>query len=292
MRAKDEPLLDVREISRTYVGRRGEPARALQRVSLELGRGELFGLAGESGSGKTTLARCILRVAPVDSGSIRFMGEDWLSLSPSQLRKRRRFIQAVFQDPAASLNPLMMAGAIVAEPLRIHRICGRKERRTRVGALLESVGLKAADYFKRPLEFSGGQRQRVAIARAVACEPELLIADEPTSAVDASSQAQILDLLAELNRERSLSILLISHSLPVIRRWCRRMAVLYRGQVVETGPVEAVFSDPRHPYTQALLEAAPLQIGARKLQEPPPLTCFSDAGPMREFTPGHWARVG
>lgn len=283
----DEPLLVVKDVSLAYVGRRGECAHALRGVSFDLEKGECFGLVGESGAGKTTLARCILRLERVDSGSIRFRGEDWLALKPSQLRARRRFVQAVFQDPAASLNPLLMAGVIVAEPLRIHGIGRRRER---VEELLQAVGLEPSDYFKRPQEFSGGQRQRVAIARAIACEPELLIADEPTSAVDLSSQAKILDLLASFNRDRNLSILLISHSLPVIRRSCRRMAVVWRGQVVELGPVAAVFANPGHPYTKALLDASPLEIGARRLDAPPRVPPPSESGPLREIAAGHWAR--
>ncbi|HUG44444.1 MAG TPA: ABC transporter ATP-binding protein [Acidobacteriota bacterium] len=286
----DEPLLVVRDVSLAFVERRGESVRAVRDISLDVERGECFGIVGESGSGKTTLARCILRLERVDSGTIRFRGEDWLGLKPPQLRARRRYMQAVFQDPAASLNPLLMAGAIVAEPLRIHGIGCRRERRGRVEELLQAVGLQAADYFKRPQEFSGGQRQRVAIARAIACEPELLIADEPTSAVDLSGQAQILDLLASFNRERNLAILLISHSLPVIRRMCRRMAVVWRGQVVEMGPASAIFSSPRHPYTQALLEVSPLEIGGRRLDSPPRIHPPAEPGTLREIAPGHWAR--
>jgi len=258
-------------------GRR-RPLRAVDGVSLRVREREVVGLVGESGSGKSTLARAILRLVPVAGGSIRFRDRDVTRLRGRELLEFRRRVQVVFQDPIASLNPRMSVEEIVAEGLRVHRPRdGRAARRERVAQLLRDVGLSPDDMRRYPHAFSGGQRQRIGIARALAVEPELLICDEPVSALDVSIQAQVLNLLAELQAKRGMSCLFIAHNLAVVRTFCDWITVLYAGRVAEHGPAAAVFSHPGHPYTADLLAAAPEPDPARRTRlrvltgEPPGL---------------------
>jgi oligopeptide/dipeptide ABC transporter ATP-binding protein len=254
------PLLEARDLVKTFV-QRGLGARqevqAVAGVSFTVGRGETLALVGESGCGKSTLGRAVLRLHEPTSGALRFDGVDLLAARGAALRGLRRRMQIVFQDPMASLNPRMLVADIVAEPLVVHRLGDRAAQRARVAELLKKVGLAPEAMARYPHEFSGGQRQRIGIARALASGPELLVADEPVSALDVSVQAQIVNLLADLQAAERLSYLFISHDLRVVRYLAHRVAVMYLGRIVELGPVAAIFARPAHPYTRALLAAVP-----------------------------------
>ncbi len=258
------PLLEVQDLVKVYPlgesvfggGGRGE-IRAVDGVSLQIDRGEALGIVGESGSGKSTLGRLVLRLIEPTSGEIRFAGEDLRQARGARLRQLRRDMQIIFQDPFGSLNPRMRVLDIVAEPLIIHTTLDARRRAERVNELLRAVGLEESAAGRYPHEFSGGQRQRVGIARALALRPRFIVADEPVSALDVSVGAQIVNLLAQLQRELGLTYLFISHSMPLVRYLATRIAVMHRGKVVEIGPAEQVTSVPVHPYTRALLAATP-----------------------------------
>jgi len=264
----DQPLLGVRDLRKSFAvstgaleraeNDGGRRAMAVDGVTFSVAQSETLGIVGESGCGKTTLARMLLRLIEPDSGEMRFRGEDWLGARGSALRAMRRHIQMVFQDPIASLNGRMRVGTTVGEPLAIHEPqLSRSERRERVREILNAVGLGNDALDRFPHEFSGGQRQRIGIARALILRPELLVADEPVSALDVSVGAQILELLDRLRRDFSLTLILISHSLPVVAQLATRVAVMQGGKFVETGTADQVLQSPRHPYTQALLAAVP-----------------------------------
>jgi len=256
------PLLEVRDLVKRYATgglARGPRAvvHAVNGVSFDLAAGETLGLVGESGSGKSTVGRTILRLTPATAGAVRFDGVDVFAAGAAELRGLRRRMQLVFQDPYSSLNPRMTAGAAVAEGLEIHRLLPRQEIPARVAGLFEEVGLEPAHTARYPHELSGGQRQRVGIARALAVGPAFLVCDEPVSALDVSVQAQVLNLLGELQRRRRLAFLFIAHDLAVVRQLAHRVAVMYFGRIVELGTTEQVVHRPLHPYTAALLSAVP-----------------------------------
>jgi oligopeptide/dipeptide ABC transporter ATP-binding protein len=256
------PLLQVRDLVKHYhatglFGRTTPPVRAVDGVSFEVGQGETLALVGESGCGKSSVGRTILRLQEPTSGHAFFEGVDVFSLDRANLRALRRRMQIIFQDPYSSLNPRMTVGAAIAEGIEIHRLAPRSEIPARVGSLLEEVGLDPGYATRYPHEFSGGQRQRIGIARALAVQPAFIVCDEPVSALDVSVQAQVLNLLSDLQRHRGLSYLFIAHDLAVVRQIAHRIAVMYLGRIVEQGPTDQLLSNPRHPYTVALLSAVP-----------------------------------
>ncbi len=318
--AASAPLLEVRRLVRHFAIRRGMFARvsgwvrAVDDVSFTMMPGETLALVGESGSGKTTTGRCILRLLEPTSGEVRFDGIDFLALKPRELRRMRRHIQVIFQDPYGSLNPRMTVGAIVREPLDIHRVgAGRAERNAMVDRLLERVGLESTARGRYPHEFSGGQRQRIGVARAIALRPKLIVADEPVSALDVSVQAQVVNLMIDLKQEYGCAYLFISHDLALVEAIADRVAVMYLGRIVELAPTGDLFRNPLHPYTRALLQAIPVPDPERVRDtgrihgdppspaDPPPgcrfhprcpvaiEVCRRDDPPLREVAPGHWA---
>ncbi len=257
------PLLEVRDLVKYYkatgfLARNTPPVRAVDGVSFTVGKGETLGLVGESGCGKSTVGRTILRLQGATAGTVRFDGTDLLALDRSALRQARRRIQIIFQDPYSSLNPRMTVGDAIAEGIEIHDLAPRAGIPGRVARLLEEVGLDGSYASRYPHEFSGGQRQRIGIARALGVEPDFIVCDEPVSALDVSVQAQVLNLLADLQARRGISYLFIAHDLAVVRQIAQRVAVMYLGRIVETGPTEEVLARPAHPYTRALLSAVPV----------------------------------
>lgn len=252
-------LLTVDDLVVEYPGKgfRAQPFRALKGVSLDILPGETMGLVGESGSGKTTLGRAVLGLAPVSGGTVTYDGRDISHLARAQRRALSSEIQVVFQDPYSSLNPSMTIEQILAEPLTASGVAG-SEARSRVRDLLDQVGLPSDARSRLPREFSGGQRQRIAIARALALQPKLIVCDEPVSALDLSTQARVLDLFIDIQNRTGVAYLFVTHDLAVVRHISHRVAVMYKGEIVETGPAERVTSRPEHPYTQRLFMAAPV----------------------------------
>ena len=271
----EAPLLEVASLVKTYrLPGRGPFARksahpALDGVSFSMSQGRSFGIVGESGSGKSTLARIALALDRPDSGAVRLQGRSLFDMPRGELRATRSHMQMVFQDPYGSLDPRQRVGTIVAEPLAALGGAGRAERRARVEASLEAVGLKASDAGKHPHEFSGGQRQRIAIARALITRPRLVVADEPVSALDVSVQAQVLNLMSELERQADVTFLLISHDLAVVAHICATTAVMFQGRIVEIGSTDVLFANPAHPYTRELVDATPRLDRPTRVERPP-----------------------
>ena len=265
---------------------------AVDDVSFSIEEGETFGLVGESGSGKTTTGRCMLRLIEPSSGSVRFRGENVLDFSSRHLREARREMQIVFQDPYSSLNPRMRARQIVEEPLIIHRLGSRAERQVRVGELFRLVGLNPVHLDRYPHQFSGGQRQRIGMARALALNPSFVILDEPVSALDVSVQAQVVNLLMDLQEQLTLTYLFIAHDLRLVEHICSRVAVMFLGKIVEMGPTSSLFAAPQHPYTRALLSAIPVPDPdtprQRIVMDP---ASVNRAAALKEVSAGHWAAI-
>jgi len=315
-----EPLLSVRNLAKVFPIRGGllrsqtGSIHAVNAIDFHIEAGETLGLVGESGCGKSTTGRCVLRLVEPTSGDIRFDGRNVLSLTHEELRALRRDIQIIFQDPYASLNPRMGVGAIIGEALIIHRLVkNRRQFEERVANLLEIVGLEADHMTRYPHEFSGGQRQRIGIARALAVEPKLIICDEPVSALDVSIQAQVVNLLEDLQQKFGLAYLFIAHDLSVVEQISRRVAVMYLGRIVETAPARELYASPKHPYTEALLSAVPIpdpKVNRRRVRlrgevpspvQPPsgchfhtrcpiaqfPL-CSKEVPKLKQSADGHW----
>jgi peptide/nickel transport system ATP-binding protein len=291
------PLLEVRRLVKTFSRgrgpwRRGTEIRAVDDVSFTVGEGETFGLVGESGSGKTTTGRCVLRLIEPTSGEVRYRGTDVLALNAPDLRRLRQKMQIVFQDPYSSLNPRMRVRDIIEEPLIIHAVANRAGRAERVRELAEMVGLEGSQLDRYPHEFSGGQRQRIGLARARALAPSLIVADEPVSALDVSIQAQIINLFLDLQQRLALTLVFIAHDLRLVRHVCARVAVMYRGRIVEMGPTDAIFRGPAHPYTRSLLSAVPVtEPGARRTRLALDLSGAEHGAALREIAPGHFAAL-
>jgi oligopeptide transport system ATP-binding protein len=291
------PLVEVSHLVKHFTRgggflRAGTVVKAVDDVSFAIEEGETFGLVGESGSGKTTTGRCMLRLIEPSSGEVRFRGENVLAFSRRRLREARRDMQIVFQDPYSSLNPRMRARQIVEEPLIIHGLGARAGRRTRVAELFGLVGLDPTHLERYPHEFSGGQRQRIGLARALALNPSFVILDEPVSALDVSVQAQVVNLLMDLQQQLKLTYLFVAHDLRLVEHICGRVAVMYLGKIVEMGPAAALFATPQHPYTRALLSAIPVPDpdAPRHRVVLDPALVNRDAA-LRQIADGHWAAV-
>ena len=290
-------LLEVRHLVKHFVRKQGlfhrpSVVKAVDDVSFTIGEGEMFGLVGESGSGKSTTGRCILRLIEPTSGDVLFRGENVLKFSSARMRAARRDMQIVFQDPYSSLNPRMRVGEIVEEPLVIHKLGTRHERRTRVAELFQLVGLDPSWTERYPHEFSGGQRQRIGIARALALNPALIVADEAVSALDVSIQAQVITLLLDLKQRLRLTYLFIAHDLRLVEHICTRVAVMYLGKIVELGETRALFANPAHPYTKALLSAIPvLDPDAPRHRIELDASSFEREAPLKSVGVEHWAAV-
>jgi ABC-type oligopeptide transport system ATPase subunit len=291
------PLVEVAHLVKHFVRdagllRKGTRVAAVDDISFAIEQGETFGLVGESGSGKTTTGRCMLRLIEPTSGEVRFRGEKVLEFSPRRMREARRDMQIVFQDPYSSLNPRMRARYIVEEPLIIHKIGDRAQRRERVAELFRLVGLNPAHLERYPHQFSGGQRQRIGLARALALNPSFVILDEPVSALDVSVQAQVVNLLMDLQEQLKLTYLFIAHDLRLVEHICTRVAVMYLGKIVEMAPAAALFASPQHPYTKALLSAIPVPDpdAPRRRIVMDPSSVNRDAA-LREISAGHFAAV-
>ena len=305
-------LIEVRKLTVRYPARKGQ-VHAVDDVSFDIAEGETLGLVGESGCGKSSTAKAVLKLVDPTSGEISWRGKRIESLSPREMRPFRRELQAVFQDPYSSLNPRMRAADIVAEPIRNFESAKQEEIQSRVAALFERVGLRADQMVKYPYEFSGGQRQRLGIARALAPKPRLIVCDEPVSALDVSVQAQVINLLMDLQEEFGLSYLFVAHDLAVVEHISHRVAVMYLGRIVELASTEAIFARPQHPYTSALLSAVPVpdpRVERKRIilsgdvpspVNPPPGCrfhtrcpyaldrCRVEVPPMLEVAPGHFA---
>jgi oligopeptide transport system ATP-binding protein len=290
-------LVDVSHLVKQFTRdaglfRAGRRVAAVDDVSFSIDEGEMFGLVGESGSGKTTTGRCMLRLIEPTSGEVRFRGENVLEFSRKRMREARRDMQIVFQDPYSSLNPRMRARQIVEEPLVIHKLGARAERQERVAELFRLVGLNPVHLDRYPHQFSGGQRQRIGLARALALNPSFLILDEPVSALDVSVQAQVVNLLMDLQQQLKLTYLFIAHDLRLVEHICSRVAVMYLGKIVEMGPTAALFAAPQHPYTKALLSAIPVpdpDAPRQRIVLDP--ASVNRAAALREVATGHFAAV-
>src|SRR5947207_2885185 len=284
------PLVEVSRLVKQFTRgaglfHSGTTVTAVDDVSFTIEEGETFGVVGESGSGKTTTGRCMLRLIEPTSGAVLFRGENVLAFAPSRLRRARRDMQIVFQDPYSSLNPRMRARQIVEEPLIIHRLGNRGARRERVAELFRVVGLNPVHLERYPHEFSGGQRQRIGLARALALNPSFVILDEPVSALDVSVQAQVVNLLLDLQRQLKLTYLFIAHDLRLVEHVCSRVAVMYLGKIVEMGETAKLFAAPQHPYTKALLSAIPVpdpDAPRHRIVLDP--ASFDRTAPLREVT--------
>ncbi|WP_293808777.1 ABC transporter ATP-binding protein [uncultured Bosea sp.] len=275
-----EPLLQVRDLSVLFPARRGAPpVKAVERLSFEIAPGQTLGLVGQSGSGKTTAGRAILQLQKASAGSVRLLGQELTTMRSGELRRMRRHMQFVLQNPYSSLHPRMTIGQILSEPLQVHHTVPKNRIRERVEELLELVNLDPAMIRRYPHEFSGGQRQRVVIARALAVNPDFVVCDEPVSALDVRTQAQIVTLLQSLQEKLGLSYLFIAHDLAIVREMAHRVAVMFRGRIVEMGSAAQVYDSPAHPYTQLLLDAVPVPdpvLQRERLRRPPPDLRFLD----------------